>query len=1759
MVDEQGMDELNRALSEFTKIPGIGLSKAKKLYEMGYKTVEDLKKASFDELANIKGIGPNRATLIKNYFAELAEKEKAELKAREEAKVEAKEEGAEVKAEAKPEAKEEAKVEAKEEGAEVKPEAKPEAKEEAKVEAKEEVAEVKPEAKEEAKPEAPEVKKEEAGVGVGVEPHPEKGKELTEAEKEIAEMEKELKEVEEVLVSPKGKEAKREVVFEKKVKKEGLINGLKLKAKPGMARKPKGMSKAQKVGAGFIVAILVFSSIFVLWYALQPSGKIRVDGSIDDWAGVVKYTDSTAVQNPDINIIEYSVLYENDRVDFYAKVSGRIFNGANNGYDVLTIFVDKDGNRNTGYAIENLGADAKIEVAGYDGQIRSASVSFFNSRSASAFPAMNYSAWENGGEARAECSASIVEGYAKIPGLSKPVSLFVLRHVANASVEEKRGMAYAGGAGSLVITQRFIAGDVFNESDNVLELKVVAKGGDVVLKSLAVSNAQISANFPLTLIANTEHTFTCTPKALEQGKAYAFAVESVLCDVPYRIVGNGGKAYFGGLPQEIVIDGAFGDWQGVQKGSDAIGDVGDKNIDLREYASRIESNAYFYMGVDGSMLAGCEIPVLQNRPGPPGPPPQPVSPVENLGKDIARVYIDLLNSTINTFMPHMIQHGYLIELEGRDGVVLSARAWHWEAGQRGDEITNASIVYGLSDGKIEFSVDLSALQGITADSKFYFEMSNWMGLKDASEVAYHVSYTIEPTRWWHDRAMAMFASAVDIYSGGDTDDIRCIAAGDLDLDGDIDFVTGDNGDDVDYWVNPGTNPFSAWTKNSVAQGLAGAQFIRSVALADLDNDGDLDVIASSNDNNDNGETWVIENQRGNPITWGNPRLIGTADYDRAGDMDVGDIDNDGWIDIAVVYRTANGQRLVIYKNDHTPFDSTWATYRDLTGDTGYDFWSVALADFDNDGDIDIAVGRADAGSTNNLYLYGNPSPSTAFSTGIWAVRDLGPGSGATTNEIVDLAVGDFDRDGGIDIVSMEGFVAGNANIDVWKNPKTGVFGTGTWVRNTVGTVQANNAVGVSEGIRDLTVADFDNDGWLDIGSGSEEAGNPGLMRVWENDHTPFSGTWYEHNLGNLGGSSDIFGVASADVDRDGDYEFVGSDVDNNLWLFNNTLIHRSMEFADGTNMSTTNLLVDMVVMVSGDLDNDGDADLITGSVNGRIEAWNNTENTTISAWQSWGTPTLIDDLADEIKSIAIGDLDRDGKLDIVVAEALGTDDAFIYAYQNVNPFTAGGWQNRQQLDQWNGGTNAPLALADFDRDGDLDVVSGDTGGNIGLFQNDGTPFNGGWGGWYNIYSGGSTMCGIAVADLDRDGYTDVISGDAAGVVRIHRCPANPFGTSPWSTTYTVATLTSAITQVKAGDLDLDGDIDISCSIASTTNQLNGWRNPFPSDPFGTAWGSTPSQSASGPVYAMDLGDLDNDKDLDCVAGDIYGNIYSFENPTVGGGSVVRTLIGNRTYNITTLLLANLDPRANAPDTIPSDLGDLDLVTADDGSSGTGSIYIWRNKGAMCTMNVTNTAPIAMPAGATDDVLSIAVTHNGFSPDRNIEIYTWTFMFYDQNGNPISAANLNTIFTAYQIYQESGVAVGWDAGDIFIPQKTGSPVVSDGKVTITVQDNAASIPSGTTNTYYLVLNRTSNAPPPGITHFYVRFDPDGYTSVSGNYMNQSAPVGVDRVATVSDSDISSTTQISLNETEKLPLWCIILVLCVYLGVSRKRNSKQRKQL
>ena len=114
-------------------------------------------------------------------------------------------------------------------------------------------------------------------------------------------------------------------------------------------------------------------------------------------------------------------------------------------------------------------------------------------------------------------------------------------------------------------------------------------------------------------------------------------------------------------------------------------------------------------------------------------------------------------------------------------------------------------------------------------------------------------------------------------------------------------------------------------------------------------------------------------------------------------------------------------------------------------------------------------------------------------------------------------------------------------------------------------------------------------------------------------------------------------------------------------------------------------------------------------------------------------------------SIALGDVNRDGRLDVVVAN-----------FENIGVLLGNGDGTFQGARTFGSGSNAnAIALADVNGDGKLDLILGSD--NLFLGNGDGT--------FQPTQSYGSGGNGIAVADVNGDGRPDMLfAGDGVSVV-----------------------------------------------------------------------------------------------------------------------------------------------------------------------------------------------------------------------------------------------------------------------------------------------------------------------------------------------------------------------------------------------------------
>lgn len=300
-----------------------------------------------------------------------------------------------------------------------------------------------------------------------------------------------------------------------------------------------------------------------------------------------------------------------------------------------------------------------------------------------------------------------------------------------------------------------------------------------------------------------------------------------------------------------------------------------------------------------------------------------------------------------------------------------------------------------------------------------------------------------------------------------------VAWGDMNHNGRLDLLL--TGTDSAYnprtemWRNEGDNLFANAT--SGLPDLPPAS--RGAAVwGDYDNDGYWDVFLSGFSGLDSGGAPVLvaqvwRNLGNESFVNANAGLPGTDN----GAAAWGDFDNDGDLDLLLTGHSKEGALARIWRNDGP------AGFTDIhAGLTGVFYSSVALADFDHDGRIDILL----SGTTNGFI--------NGAVTQVW--RNLGGGAFARLDAGLPgvfqgaVAWGDFDNDGRPDIL-LTGHSGTGPVTQIWRNRGDGTFA-----------ITDSGLPGVSQG--GAATGDFDNDGRLDVLLGGVDEGGALICEVWRN-------------------------------------------------------------------------------------------------------------------------------------------------------------------------------------------------------------------------------------------------------------------------------------------------------------------------------------------------------------------------------------------------------------------------------------------------------------------------------------------------------------------------------------------------------------------------------------------------------------------------------------------------------------------------------------
>ncbi len=774
---------------------------------------------------------------------------------------------------------------------------------------------------------------------------------------------------------------------------------------------------------------------------------------------------------------------------------------------------------------------------------------------------------------------------------------------------------------------------------------------------------------------------------------------------------------------------------------------------------------------------------------------------------------------------------------------------------------------------------------------------------------------------------------------------------DIDGDGDTDIVAAASVEGaVAWWENNGGEISSNWTVHVIDNSFPGAN---SVVALDLDGDGDQDVVATAGGITDVIAWW--ENVDGDGLNWS--KITIDPFFDGARSVSVRDIDSDGLPDIIACANTA-GEAAWWRQADNT--GTNWVKRTIATGFNGAN--ACIIDDMDRDGKMDV-VGAAAVDNTvvwwRNASGAGTNWTSQVISTSATGVQSL--------------AVSDLDGDGDLDVSGTFNRVP-DGQVVWWENTD----GAGTaWTSHVV--------VANLSGAYGITTGDLDSDGDEDILVTAQTADDVAWL---ENIHGNASG-WIMHTIdGLVDGARDVrFG----DLDGDGDPDIVAAAfIQNQIVSWENRTIHRATAFCSEQVISAN--FRGAQSLSASDLDRDGDEDILAAaSVDNRISWWENTD----ASGGIWLERT-IDTNFPSAWSITHADLDRDGVPDVLAASR----SAHTIAWWRDIDGSRINWERRVIDNSFS--LVQSIAAADFDRDGDDDVIGASYGsGEIGCWLNQTAGSN-----WIKVTvaTGMAGANSVVAADINGDGSPDIVgSAFLSGSVTWWENS----GTATQWTPHVIDANFSGAMSVFATDMDRDGDIDV---VGASFNQdrIIWWENDGGS---GTSWISHLVDTDIDGASVVHVADLDADGDPDVLGGSSVVNRFAWwENIDATGTNWIRSDLLTDTVDASHMIAADFNSDGR-PD-----------VAGASGNASVGidpNVIVWLNGGGQYSLTGTNAlAPDVLP-GSTVVVQSITFTHRGRAGDSDIELASLPFLMERSPGSFLDNDAAENLIKTLYIYRDSG--------------------------------------------------------------------------------------------------------------------------------------------
>ena len=586
------------------------------------------------------------------------------------------------------------------------------------------------------------------------------------------------------------------------------------------------------------------------------------------------------------------------------------------------------------------------------------------------------------------------------------------------------------------------------------------------------------------------------------------------------------------------------------------------------------------------------------------------------------------------------------------------------------------------------------------------------------------------------------------YSTGASSHPYSIAVGDFNNDTHLDAVVANSGTDtIGILLGDSDELFLAETTYFLGTNSRP----RSVVVADFNKDHRLDIAVA---NFLRGSISIFQGH-------GNGSFVEQATIPiRSGSnpsaLTSGDLNNDGWLDIVVTNTEGNTIDLM--------FGFRYASFQRsmrFTAGSNVGVVSVAVGDFNNDGRLDAATANY---NTNNVGIFlGYENGSFSFPTPYANVDGSHPWG---------VAVDDFNNDTRLDI-----------SIAMWGRNEIGII-----LGNGDGTFGEPLLYFVGSGTRSVSIitGDFNNDHHPDIATANYGSSSVSVFLGYGN------GSFAEASSFSTGYGSSPASVTVGDLDKDHCLDIIVA----NEGTYSVGVLYGN---GDGTFQNIAIYLVtpnsSPEYALSGDFNNDSIPDIaVTMYGTGDIGVFLGYGNRTFSPLKLYSGG--FDSGA---WCLRFNDFNNDQNVDIVVANLNTGYIGILFGNGD------GTFKDIVLYDMDRNTASYSIAVADFNNDGDMDVVFTDNAAaEIGVFLRNGYQS---FGGYTSIpYANNSKPSSVTVGHLNNDTYLDIIitnfGNDSVGILHGHGD-----GTFAGATMYSTADALQP-SSVALGDFNHDTFLDV---------------------------------------------------------------------------------------------------------------------------------------------------------------------------------------------------------------------------------------------------------------------------------------------------------------------------------------------------------------